>query len=186
VRTFIAAPLPPDVRDTLAHVQRDLAAFHAEVRWTAPASIHLTLKFLGEVEPLLVTEIAQDLRAGVAGFGRLRLQIRGLGGFPSLRSPRVLWCGLEGEVDRLASLHRTVEEIAGRHGFAREDRAFQPHLTLGRVNGRGNLRALTEHMGSTPAFEHPFEVAALHVYRSRLRPTGAVYDVVEELPLAPP
>ncbi len=183
MRTFVAIPLPDEARLLLGKTQEQLRAWKADVRWTATHSIHLTLKFLGEIDPAVLPSLAELLRAGVSGQGPFPVRLHGLGGFPDMRRPRVIWCGLEGDLARLHSLQQIVETACVQVGFPPEDRPFQPHLTLGRVKGKTNLQALTDYIRIGPSPEHEFVVGAFHIYQSVLRPQGAQYHIMQRIEL---
>jgi RNA 2',3'-cyclic 3'-phosphodiesterase len=181
MRTFIAIPLSTECRQLLSTTQEKLRTFDADVRWVSIESIHLTLKFLGEIDAALVPELAATLRSTTGPVRTFNLSISGLGGFPNLRSPRVIWCGLGGDLETLAALQRQVEEACGPLGFQPEDRPFHPHLTLGRVQGKRNLQPLLDYIRIASQPETAFTAAAFNIYKSDLRPRGAVYTVLETI-----
>ncbi len=181
MRSFIAAPLSQEVRSALAEMQAHLRAFGADVKWTAVPSIHLTLKFLGEVDPAIVPQLATSLREAAGSERPFSLHFRGLGVFPDFRNPRVVWCGLDGDLSLLAALQSRVELACVGAGLAPEVRAFQPHLTLGRVRGKSNLQRLVDYIKIAPVSECGFEVGEFHIYQSVLKPQGAIYTVLETI-----
>jgi 2'-5' RNA ligase len=181
MRTFIAVPLPSECRETLEKMQRPMRSLGADVRWISIASIHLTLKFLGEVEPDLVPKLASALRSVPAE--PFALCIRGLGAFPNLQNPRVIWCGIEGEVQKLAALQAEVESVCEALGMAREQRVFHPHLTMGRVTGKRNLQPLLDYIRIGAGPESAFAAHCVDIYRSVLTPRGAIYTVLESVAL---
>jgi RNA 2',3'-cyclic 3'-phosphodiesterase len=183
MRTFIAVPLSMEARALLSELQAKMRSFGADVRWTAISSIHLTLKFLGEIEPAELPRLVTLLRAASASEPSFTLSLRGLGGFPNLRNPRVFWCGLEGELQPLASLQQKVEQACLVAGFAPEERPFQPHLTLGRVRGKSNLQPLLDYIKIASTGEQDFGVREFNIYQSTLRPHGAVYTMLETMAL---
>lgn len=183
MRTFIAVPFSAEARALLGELQTELRSFGADVRWTAVSSIHLTLKFLGEIEPAVLPGLVARLRAATAAEPTFTLRLRGLGGFPNLRNPRVLWCGLEGDLQPLASLQQRVEQACLGAGFAPEERPFQPHLTLGRVRGKTNLQPLLDYIKIGSTVERAFDVREFNIYQSTLRPQGALYSVLEKIDL---
>jgi 2'-5' RNA ligase len=180
MRTFIAVPLPNDCRDTLERIQKPMRSMGADVRWTSISSIHLTLKFLGEIDPSRVPEIAAGLRT-IAAIP-FELRIRGLGTFPNLHNPRVIWCGVEGETGKLISLQADVDTCCELIGFQKESRPFHPHLTLGRVNGKRNLQPLLDYIRIGTEVESAFVAGCVNIYRSELAPRGAIYTVLESAP----
>jgi len=187
IRSFIAIDLPEDTRKTLSAVQERLKQSRAGVRWVKPAGIHLTLKFLGNISPAQVDEIAAAVAQLVRDERPLSLCAAGLGGFPTHRKPRVIWVGLRGEVERLAEIQAGLEKALEPLGFAREGRGFSPHLTIGRVKDRHRLQTLIEAMSTLelPEF-NSFAADEIILYKSDLRPTGAIYTKLHRMPLAAP
>jgi 2'-5' RNA ligase len=182
IRVFIALDIPPEAKQALADAIRRLqAAIPYGVRWVDPAGIHLTLKFLGNVNVALVEDIFRAMQSAAQGFqgGGFHLQLAGLGFFPNERQPRVLWAGIEGDLDALKSLQAKVDEATFQLGFAREKRPFNPHLTLGRVRDgvSASIRRQVSAAFATTALEpgNPWEVKEAHLIRSTLTPGGAIY-----------
>jgi 2'-5' RNA ligase len=183
MRTFIAIPLPEECRSMLQQMQQALRACRPEVGWVAVSSIHLTLKFLGEADPVIIPQLAQSLQAASESDQSFELRLRGLGCFPNVRNPRVIWCGIEGETDGLANLQGKVESVCNSLGFSREERAFKPHLTLGRVRGKRNLQPLMDCIKIGSDLERSFRVDLYNIYQSILKPQGAVYTVLNTIAL---
>ncbi len=182
MRTFIAIPLSADCSKALSGIQAALRKFGSDVRWTAIPSIHITLRFLGEINPALIPDLSGALRASTVS-QRFTLCLEGLGTFPDLTRPRVIWCGLGGDLTTLSALQAEVEAACINTGFPPEVRPFKPHLTLGRVQGRSNLQPLMEYIriAGTPGCE--FVVEQYHIYKSTLTPKGAIYEVMESIEL---
>lgn len=183
MRTFVAVPLSESCHKLLADLQGRMRPLGADVRWVATSSIHLTLKFLGEIDPARVPQIVESLRNCSAGISSFQLRLHGLGGFPNVRNPRVIWCGVEGETDKLLLLQERVEEACADLGFARETRPFHPHLTLGRVQGKRNLQQLLDYIKIAPDFEQDFDGERYHLYKSVLSPRGATYTILDTIEL---
>jgi 2'-5' RNA ligase len=183
MRTFIAIPLTKECQSMLDRLQGSLRGFHADVRWVAIPSIHLTLKFLGEVDPAVIPALAESLEQASRSENAFELRLQGLGCFPNLRNPRVIWCGIEGETEKLARLHQTVEAACASQGFTLEERSFHPHLTLGRVNGKRNLQPLLDCIKIGPDLQCGFKADHYNVYKSTLRPQGAEYMVLKTIAL---
>jgi RNA 2',3'-cyclic 3'-phosphodiesterase len=183
MRTFVAVPLPEECRLMLGQMQQELRSFQAEVAWVAIPSIHLTLKFLGEVEPETIPKLTELLRAASEKEQAFELRLRGLGGFPNVRNPRVLWCGINGDTDALARLQQQIEAACYSLGFASEERSFKPHLTLGRIKGKRNLQPLMDCIKMGSDLECCFRVDHFNIYKSTLKPQGAVYAVLDTVAL---
>jgi 2'-5' RNA ligase len=182
IRSFIAIDLSAPVRTALQRLRDQFAQLRCEVRWVRVEGVHVTLKFLGWVEPARLEQVHTTLAAAVADQPALQVRARGLGAFPNLRRPRVLWVGLEGK--GLAELATCVEEAMSRLDFEPERRGFTPHITLGRVNGMGGWSRVEElfkaHLSDD--FEECI-VDAVTIYRSTLRPDGALYTPLWTIPL---
>jgi 2'-5' RNA ligase len=185
VRTFVAIDLDEHLKTDLLALIGGLARLADNVRWVSDAGLHLTLKFLGETSDDQAAAIAGVLKSVCAQFPSFGLKLKGLGFFPpGRRSPRVIWVGIESQ-PRLMSLQRDVEAAVEKLGFEREARAFQPHLTLGRVKFPGRMDALLgeierrreEDFGETAAVKATF-------FQSVLKPAGAEYSVLAEFPLS--
>ncbi|MCG6980113.1 MAG: RNA 2',3'-cyclic phosphodiesterase [Deltaproteobacteria bacterium] len=187
IRSFIAIDLPEATREAIAVLQERLKRSRAGVRWMKPGSIHLTLKFLGNILPEQVDEIAAAAAQLIRDEPPITLYAAGLGSFPSLRKPRVIWVGLQGEVDRLTKIQTGLENTLETLGFAREGRGFRPHLTIGRIKDRHRLQGLIEAMSTVelPEF-NSFDANEIILYKSDLRPTGAIYTKLHRMPLAAP
>ncbi|UCE01873.1 MAG: RNA 2',3'-cyclic phosphodiesterase [Candidatus Latescibacterota bacterium] len=188
MRLFVALLLDPAWIETLEQVLRQLRALDRDssVRWVDARSIHLTLKFLGEVEEPRVDELIERLDAAVATRSAPRLALGGLGAFPTLKRPRVIWIGVEEDGRRLAPLQSRIEDAAAAMGWERERRAFQPHLTLGRARdprrSRGGRTSapVASHLAALPgiavAAPAPSLQTRLALVRSHLGPGGARYE----------
>jgi RNA 2',3'-cyclic 3'-phosphodiesterase len=183
MRTFIAIPLPDECQTLLDRMQQKLRSYNADVRWVAFPSIHLTLKFLGEVDPDIIPNLSESLERDTRLQRSFSLQLHGLGCFPHQKNPRVLWCGIDGETAKLSQLQQQVEIACARSGFAPENRDFQPHLTLGRVNGKRNLQPLIECIKIGTDLESSFTVDRFNIYKSTLKPQGADYSILKAIPL---
>lgn len=185
VRVFVALDLPQQAKDILQQTVLELKnALPSGIRWVDPAGIHLTLKFLGNVDVLLVGDLLTAMERAVDKFesSSLTLVLSGLGVFPNSREPRVLWAGVTGNMDALRQLQVLVDEALFEIGFAREGRPFRPHLTLGRIGDRAApaerhrvSQALTT-SGLTGT--HSWEACEVHLIRSTLTPRGAIYDSI--------
>ncbi|HEX9022068.1 MAG TPA: RNA 2',3'-cyclic phosphodiesterase [Nitrospirota bacterium] len=185
MRTFIAIEIPDEIRRGMAEAQRRLKdAGAVDASWPRPEGIHLTLKFLGETPEQNIPEIMTGLRAAAQGTGVLRLEVAGVGTFPNPKNARVVWIGVSGDTERLARLQAAVEGAMARLGLERENRAFTPHLTLGRIKyirSRDSwLRALDEIKDiSLP----PFDAVAVSLVKSELKRTGAEYTEIGRVEL---
>ena len=181
IRTFIAIELDESIKDELTKLQERLKgeAPQGSVRWARSEGIHLTLKFLGDVPADQIDEITTALQKSCQGVAPFFLSCGGLGCFPNLKRPRVMWVGIQEETGTLAQLQKAIEENVAPLGYPIEKRKFSPHLTLGRVQRRvssGDRRQLGELVGTLQIVTlGQMEVRSVNLIRSDLRPSGAVY-----------
>ncbi|MEK7848395.1 MAG: RNA 2',3'-cyclic phosphodiesterase, partial [Chloroflexota bacterium] len=179
IRAFVAIELPGAVRRALSQAQEGLKpASGNAMRWVNTEGIHLTLKFLGDIEEARVPEIISALEAACAPVPPFNLGLGQTGAFPNPGSPRVLWVGLTGSLDSLVYLQRRVEDGLEALGFPHEERGFSPHLTLGRVRegiAPGQRRDIGQALArcQVPVVA-PFRVDGLALMRSQLTPQGAI------------
>jgi RNA 2',3'-cyclic 3'-phosphodiesterase len=185
IRTFIAIEIPESIKAKMAEIQAALRKSGADVGWTRPEGIHLTLKFLGPVEAGMVEDISDALEAALGGEKAFSLEVTGIGVFPSPRAPRVIWIGLGGELDAAKSLYEKVESVCEGFEFAREKRAFTPHLTLGRVRSHKGVGALMKEAEKYEKVElGSFTASSVSVMKSELKPSGAVYTEMRQIKFA--
>jgi RNA 2',3'-cyclic 3'-phosphodiesterase len=176
LRAFIAFDLPAPLRGRIRRLQEQLQPYRLPVRWVRPEAVHLTMKFLGNIRMTDVRPISTLLNAAVEGFGPMPLTAKGLGVFPNLERPRILWIGLWGAVKELRSFYLRLNEDLAALGFPKENRPFKAHLTLGRIKGRIPEKRLAEIMKTFGGFEsEPFVADRIVLFQSDLRPSGAVY-----------
>lgn len=178
-RLFIAIDLPPAQRDRIRSICSGLPG----TRWTPAEQIHLTLRFIGEVDGDLYRQIADTLAE--IKTEPLTLKINGLGYFPPRRTPRVLWVGLENN-DGLLQLRNRIEAALVRIGLEPEERKFSPHITIARFK-KPSLDRIMAFMATNNLFElPPFPVKKFHLYSSKLTATGAIHQLEASYPVRNP
>src|SRR5437588_4937716 len=138
LRLFIAIEAPESIKEEVEKAQSELCAIVPKeaFRWTRKAQFHLTLRFLGSVEATLVGPLADALRAACRNFPSLALSAKNLGAFPDIRSPRILWVGMESEKGELLNLQKAVEQACAAFTKEKPEERYHPHLTLGRAATR--------------------------------------------------
>ena len=184
IRSFIAISIPETILQAIAEAQETLKGYDLGIRWVRKEGIHLTLKFLGNIGWDDVEEIRVAMKEAAKAFSPFTVRGEGIGVFPDLKRPRVIWVGVSGEVDVVRGLQRDLESRLNGLGFAREKRAFKGHLTLGRVKGRLDVARLTKALEALEGFRtHSFTAQSVVLFQSDLRPHGAVYSKLAEVPL---
>ena len=182
IRCFIAVELPPQVRRALEDLQGRLGKGRERgAKWVAPAGIHLTLKFLGDVPEERIPLLASAMGRVAAAGSPLALHLAGAGCFPSAERPRVLWVGMAGDAERLAKLQARMQVAMAELGFPREARPFTPHLTLARMRDLASPEELQRLGSAVRALSVPrmdFTAEEVALIRSDLLPSGAVYTVL--------
>jgi 2'-5' RNA ligase len=175
MRLFIAIPLPKPTDQYLADIIRSLRKPGDGIKWVDPRNIHLTLRFLGDTDERLVPSICKEI-SDVASICRVAECTLGrVGAFPNLNRPRVIWIGLETNVDMLKNVASKLEQRVRAIGFAPEDKPFKPHLTLGRVREGTPLVSVDTEAASRFAPPEPVRVDRMILFQSTLTPQGPVY-----------
>jgi 2'-5' RNA ligase len=180
IRSFLAIELPRPILGKIEEAQENLKSTHADVRWVSPEKIHLTLKFFGYIEESRIEPIFKSIEEPVRDTLPFTVKVRGIGGFPTLRNPRVVWMGLEDGKESLLSFQKELEERLQKIGFEPEDRPFQPHLTLGRMKSSRGKEELVKGMEKYREEEFGvFQVERVALFKSDLRPTGPIYTLLK-------
>jgi 2'-5' RNA ligase len=181
LRSFVAIDLPEALRKALAEKSSILSSAIAPraIRWVRLGGIHLTLKFLGDVNPTEMQSVHQVILETVPRFSPFSFSVGGFGCFPNIRRPRVIWVGVQERSGEMAALYEELEKAFAARGFEREKRRFHPHLTLGRVRrgvGQAERRVVGEVIGRVEdsSLGH-VNVKEICLFRSELKPSGAVY-----------
>lgn len=185
-RTFLALELPDAVKSALRRQIERLARVIPEVRWVDPASLHLTLAFLGELDDTRLEAATQAAMVVASAHAPFTLRLANLGTFGSARSPRVIWVGLAGEQAQLLALRAALTDDLAARGFPREERPFAPHLTLARIKATladDALAALAQALGE-PANAVSWQADAISVMKSELARPAARYTALSRWPLA--
>jgi 2'-5' RNA ligase len=187
MRAFVAVELPEDARAALARWQSRLKAAGADVAWTAPEHLHVTMRFLGEIDDVQRAAVERCASAAAEPVAPFDAALSAPGAFPSIRRPRVVWMGIGQGADALAQVAGALERGLAAAGIAPEDRGFVAHVTLGRVRsprGVGRLAAPLEAPGWSPPA--PFRIDHLTLFQSRLSSAGPTYTALRRFPFKNP
>jgi 2'-5' RNA ligase len=185
IRAFLAIEPPENILQAMFRLQEKLRQeISGRISWTKPQGQHLTLKFFGDISTEDVKNICSAVENLLASGSALNLKIEKLGVFPDARRPRVLWCGVTGDVEKLSVLQKQLDSDFTGIGFPREDRPFWAHLTLGRIKESSGVSGISEALTKHNAFAAgEFTCKELILFQSKLSPQGAVYTKLAEFAL---
>ena len=175
----MAVEVPESVRKKINDLVQIEAKRELPIKWVKLNNLHITLKFLGEIDEEKKSEILPVLKEIGNKHKSFQLQLSGIGCFPNPRNPRVLWVGVEQGNDALCAMSADVEEALAHFGFKREER-FHPHVTIGRIKRFCKV----DHILEKNIIAEPFEVSAIVLFRSVLKPEGPIYTALAHFPLS--
>lgn len=182
VRTFIALPLPSELRQMIARTQSELREAGADVKWETPDKFHITLKFLGDTETATIPKLTEGLLNSIGVLPGFEVSYEGVGGFPNIMRPRVVWIGTKPN-EELKHVQELIEQCCTALGFPGDDRQFHAHVTLGRVKGNRGLDSLTARLKSVTFEPSIARCSEIHIMRSDLKPSGSIYSLLKSIPL---
>ena len=183
-RVFCAIELPESLKSQIAqHINSLRSATKANASWSLPHNIHLTLKFLGEVELDRIASVSNAATAAVSSLAPFKVRVEGTGVFPPRGAPRVLWIGLNDLEGKLSELHAHFEVEFAKAGFPKESRPFRPHLTLARLRKPTSASALAAAHKERPFKPGDITVSEVAVIRSELSSKGSKYTTISRHPL---
>lgn len=184
IRTFIAIDIPPWVKTQIAGIQNRLRSLDLNASWVGRENMHMTLKFLGDIDPKLAPAIKETLTEVLDPMPKFSVCLGGLGVFPRPERPRVVWVALQDSSGALKTLWEKTGDALSILKFPKETREFSPHLTLGRIKSSKGKELLKEALQTASATDPvSFEIASVKLYQSRLTPKGSIYTALEEFNL---
>ena len=186
IRSFLAFELPEGIKKIVARVSGEIKHSGLDARWVKPDNIHLTVIFMGNIIADDVGRLGEEVRTVCSGYSSFNVAVRGLGCFPSRQRPRVLWIGLGGDIGRLSLLKDDLQKPLTAFGIKEENRRFKPHLTLARFRSMRKVGSELEAiLKAYEALESPYEsLNELSLFKSELKPAGAVYTKLKSWPLS--
>ena len=183
MRAFLAIELPASVRAELVRLQEHLRLSRADVKWVEERNLHLTVRFLGDLDDRRRTAVESAIQQTVASVVPMTVNCSDVGAFPSMSAPRVVWVGLTDDMDALTALASQVEALVVQAGCPEADKPFSPHITIGRVRSpRGQSELVRALRGVSWIPTEPFPVDRLTLFRSDLGSSGPTYSVVKTFP----
>lgn len=186
IRSFLAFDLPEEIKKIVKKVSGEVRQSGLNVRWVKAENIHLTVVFLGNIKTPDLDSIGEKVGYVCTEYRPFDIVVKGVGCFPNGRRPRVLWLGLDGDIERMSQFREDLQRSLRDFGIKEEKRPFRAHLTLGRFRSIGRMGSeLEEILSNYSAIESPVEsLIGLQLFRSDLKPGGAVYTNLKSWPLS--
>lgn len=180
MRTFIGVNISNEIKMELSRIQNVLKEMNLDVKWVKPENMHITLKFLGEIQKEKIKILQNDLTSVANRFKPFEINISGLGTFPDLRRPRVIWIGIDRGGSELKKMAIFIENNLANIGLAKEDKKFSAHLTLGRVRTTRNIERLKDKVEKLDIRPLSCVVDRFILFRSTLTQQGPIYTSIFE------
>jgi 2'-5' RNA ligase len=184
IRSFLAVELPPEVLNEISGIQERLKkTLQGSISWVRPSGIHLTLKFFGNIAESDIPNISLVVKNAIVNIRPFSLNVRRIGTFPDVKRPRVLWLGLDGDIDVLIRLQKEMDRGFHECGFQKEERTFKPHLTLARIKEPKGVSGLVKIVEKSEDYKAGnLIVSSLTLFKSELTPKGAIYTKLVNFP----
>ena len=177
IRAFIAIELPDEITAFIHKIQEGLRSYGFKARWVRPENIHLTLKFLGDINNEDIKKAGDAIISAAGENASMSLGAKGIGFFPGVKRSRVIWTGIAGQTKELTDLQKTLDGKLDTVGFPKEKRPFKGHLTIARIKRKIDARRLVDAMKEFGRFESKTFIAdEVVLFKSELKPSGAVYS----------
>jgi 2'-5' RNA ligase len=185
IRAFLAIEPPENILNEISRLQEKLKReINGRLSWTRPQGQHLTLKFFGDISKADINNVCAIVQKRVVAEQKLNLKVEKMGVFPDARRPRVLWCGVTGDVEKLITLQKKLDADFATLGFLEEDRSFKAHLTLARIKDPRDITGMSEALKKYDSFKAgEFVADKLFLFQSKLSPQSAVYTKLAEFAL---
>ena len=184
IRSFIAIELPKEIKEDLGKIQDELKKSNADIKWVEPKNIHLTLKFLGNVDEKKLEDIKRILRNLSERYKGFFIELSRIGAFPKISSPRVIWIGIEKGKEELSKIFLELEEQLENIGFKKEERGFSSHITIGRVRSVLNRIRLIEEVKKINSLSRlSLSCNKITLFKSTLTPKGPIYEAIYQVNL---
>ncbi|MBU0468426.1 MAG: RNA 2',3'-cyclic phosphodiesterase [Candidatus Omnitrophica bacterium] len=176
IRTFIAVNINDAILNEINKAQEHFKKIDCDVQWVKTLNMHLTLKFLGEIEQKSVTKVIEKLEFLTKHIRSIQTKLSQLGAFPKIEKPKVIWAGLEDNANEIADLVEAIDNTLGKEGFKKEDHSFKPHVTIGRIRSLKNVSALAKELKDYSLAPNICqEIKEIKLIKSTLTPKGPIY-----------
>jgi 2'-5' RNA ligase len=187
MRTFIAIELPQEIKDYLANLENQLKTSQADVKWVEPKNIHLTLKFLGEIDEKKLEKTEKIIEEVTKETNTFPIRLSSVGAFPKINYPRVIWVGIDKGDNETKEIAEALEEKIAKIGIPKEDRPFSSHITIGRTRSSKNREKLVQNLNELASSfgqeNLEFSATKITLFKSTLTPKGPIYEILKEVKL---
>jgi 2'-5' RNA ligase len=181
MRTFIAVDTPENIKRKMTDVQSELKQSEADFKWETSNKFHITIKFLGEVKETMIDDIIGIIQEISSNFPPFPLQYEKVGSFPNLKNPRVIWIGCRDISQNLSKIKHMLDGELKQFGFEAEERAFHPHITLGRVKSQRGIKNLIPIIENLTFKSEVVECRQILIMKSTLKPSGSEYSIMQSV-----
>ncbi len=183
LRCFIAIDIPKEIKENISEVINLLSKYGADIKWVKPENLHITLKFLGKTQDLLISKIKEELSHVISLYNPFHIKIYGTGMFPAVKRPRIIWIGVENS-NVLISLKEDIEESMSMLGYQKEEKEFNPHLTIGRIRSHKGIQNIIAALNNfKDKFFGNIMIERIKLMKSDLKPEGAEYTCLSDFML---
>jgi len=177
IRAFIAIPLNPKIQHSIGHMQDHLKKNNNDVKWVKLENIHITLKFLGNVDMEQINSVKQVLAILTQNTRPFKVELSQLGAFPNINHPRTLWVGLKDSKQQLSRIAAALDKALGKIGFQDDQKPFSPHVTIGRIRSSKNINLLSRSMSNYQISQDQTQtVSKIILFKSTLSSQGPIYE----------
>ncbi|MCD6595753.1 RNA 2',3'-cyclic phosphodiesterase [bacterium] len=181
IRTFFAIEIPDNFRKSIKNNVIDvLNKLPVKVKWVTEQNIHITVRFIGEIEIAKIDDIVDNVNKSIGTIGEIKLELSRIGYFGK-NSPKVIWIGLNGDIDKLEKIHEKIEHACRDAGSKADYKEFSPHITFGRVKSPSHTSELIETIKNIEIPKLNFKTDELVLFKSTLTPAGPIYEAIERL-----
>jgi len=181
IRSFIALNLDDDVKKRIYIISEKFKNLKG-LKLVEYENLHITLKFLGDIDPVQQHEIIKALENACKDINEITIKVNKMGAFPNLRNPRVVWLGIEPN-PKINKLHENIENNLCNIGFEKDGKKFHPHITIGRNKTNHNNKLIKKKIVNTEDFEILSVITKVSFIKSTLTPKGPVYDIIKDIKL---
>lgn len=181
IRAFIAVEIDDQTKQKISSLILNLKKSNADLKWITEDQIHITLKFLGNIDKNSIQKISDEMSNISNAFDSFTINFHKIGAFPNLKRPNVLWLGIDKGAECLKMLNKKIENALGKLGFKEENIEFKPHLTLARTRSLKNISNLAKLIEETDLkLWDDLQIHKLALYQSILNPKGAIHTIIAE------